>query len=297
MATGSARFAAMPAPVLVLGAIVSVQLGAAIAAGLIREIGPVPTVMIRLDAAALILLAFARPSLRGRTRRDWAVMALLGLSLVAMNISFYEAIARLPLGVVTTIEFLGPLGLAAIASRRPRDLIAVAVALAGVVAVSGALTASWVGLEPAGFVFAFAAGAFWAAYILCSRAVGQRWRQLDGLAVAMGLAALVVTPMGIAASHGLTISAAQVGVGALIGVLSSVVPYSLELLALRRIEPRVFGILLSLEPAVAAFAGLLVLGQTLAAAQVIGMALVIAASALVLASQRRPVEEEAAEIS
>jgi len=286
----------MPAPVLVLGAIVSVQLGAAIAAGLIREIGPVPTVAIRLDVAALVLLVLVRPSLRGRTRRDWAVMTLLGLTLVAMNITFYEAIARLPLGVVTTIEFLGPLGLAAIASRRALDFMAVAVALVGVVAVSGALTTSWVGLDPVGFVFAFAAGACWAAYILGTRAVGQRWRQLDGLAVAMGLAALVATPLGIAAAHGVSVSATQLGVGALIAILSTVIPYSLELLALRRIEPRVFGILLSLEPAVAALVGLLVLGQTLAALQVVGVALVVTASALVMASQRRTIGEEAAEI-
>src|SRR5664280_3472383 len=118
----SARVVALPAPALVLGAIVSVQFGAAVAAGLIRELGPLLTVTIRLDVAAVILVAFARPSLRGRTRRDWVAMALLGLSLAAMNLAFYQAIARLPLGVVTTIEFLGPLGLAAAASRRPRDI-------------------------------------------------------------------------------------------------------------------------------------------------------------------------------
>jgi inner membrane transporter RhtA len=169
---------ALPAPALVLGAIVSVQFGAAVAAGLIRELGPVLTSTIRLDVAAVILMAFARPSLRGRTRRDWVAMALLGLSLAAMNLTFYQAIARLPLGVVTTIEFLGPLGLAAAASRRPRDILAVVVALAGVVAVSGALTASWDGLDPFGFAFSIAAAVCWAAYILCNRAVGQRWRLL-----------------------------------------------------------------------------------------------------------------------
>ena len=272
----SARVVALPAPALVLGAIVSVQFGAAVAAGLIRELGPLLTVTIRLDVAAVILMAFARPSLRGRTRRDWVAMALLGLSLAAMNLTFYQAIARLPLGVVTTIEFLGPLGLAAAASRRPRDILAVVVALAGVVAVSGALTASWDGLDPLGFAFTIAAAVGWAAYILCNRAVGQRWLQLDGLAVAMGAAALLVTPLGIAGAHGVSISAAQLGAGALIGILSSVVPYSLELLALRRIDTRRFGILLSLEPAVAALAGLLVLGQTLAVSQVLGMALVVA---------------------
>jgi inner membrane transporter RhtA len=276
---------ALPAPALVLGAIVSVQFGAAVAAGLIRELGPVLAVTIRLDVAALMLLALARPSLRGRTRRDWAAMALLGLSLAAMNTAFYQAIARLPLGVVTTIEFLGPLGLAAAASRRPRDILAVVVALAGVVAVSGALTTSWVGLDAVGFAFTIAAAVCWAAYILSTRAVGKRWRQLDGLAVAMGLAAVLVTPLGIASVRHVSVSAEELGAGALIGILSSVVPYSLELLALRRIEARVFGILLSLDPAVAALAGLLVLGQRLAAPQVVGIALVVAASGLVMAAQ------------
>jgi inner membrane transporter RhtA len=291
----AAQVVALPAPALVLGAIVSVQFGAAVAAGLIRALGPVLTVTIRLDVAAAILLAFARPSLRGRTRGDWVAVALLGVTLAAMNFAFYQAIARLPLGVVTTIEFLGPLGLAAAASRRPRDFLAVVVALAGVIAVSGALTASWDGLDPLGFAFTIAAAVGWAAYILCNRAVGQRWLQLDGLAVAMGAAALLVTPLGIASAHGVS-SAAQLGAGVLIGILSSVVPYSLELLALRRIETRTFGILLSLEPAVAALAGLLVLGQTLAVSQVLGMALVVLASAMVMAAHRGAPEEQAAEI-
>ena len=290
------RSRSIPAPLLVLGAILSVQVGAAVAAGLIRDLGPLVTVTIRLDVAALVLLAVARPSLRGRSRRDWGVMALLGVSLVVMNVTFYNAIARLPLGVVTTIEFLGPLGLAAAASRRPRDLIAAVVALAGVVAVSGALTTSWASLDLVGIVFAVAAGASWAAYIVTTRAVGARWRQLDGLAVAMGLAALLVTPFGIAAAQGVAIAPEQLVAGAAIAVLSSVVPYSLELLALRRIDTRVFGILLSLEPAVASLVGFGLLGQSLSPSEVVGMGLVVAASASVLAAQGAPPEVEAAEI-
>lgn len=296
VARAQARFLALPAPALVLGAIISVQLGAAVAAGLIRELGPLLMVAIRLDVAAVVLLVVARPSLRNRTRRDWVAMGLLGMSLAAMNLSFYSAIARLPLGVVTTIEFLGPLGLAAAASRRPRDFVAVLVALAGVVAVSGVLTASLGLLDPIGFAFTIAAGACWAAYILFTRAVGRRWRQLDGLALAMAFAAVIVTPIGIAGAHGVSISVGQLAAGASVGILSSVVPYSLELLALRRIDTRVFGILLSLEPAVAALAGFIVIGQALAGSQIAGMVLVVAASALVMASQRGTPEEEAAEI-
>ena len=290
------RSRSIPAPLLVLGAILSVQVGAAVAAGLIRDLGPLVTVTIRLDVAALVLLAIARPSLRGRSRRDWGAVALLGLSLVVMNVTFYNAIARLPLGVVTTIEFLGPLGLAAAASRRPRDLVAAGVALAGVVAVSGALTVSWASLDFVGIAFALAAGATWAAYIVTTRAVGARWRQLDGLAVAMGLAALLITPFGIAAAQGVTILPSQLAAGAAIAVLSSVIPYSLELLALRRIDTRVFGILLSLEPAVAALVGFALLGQALSPIEVVGMGLVVVASSSVLAAQGAPPEVEAAEI-
>ncbi len=295
--TTSAGARSVPAPLLVLGAILSVQVGAAVAATLIRELGPLFTVTLRLDAAAIVLLAIARPSLRGRSRRDWGAMAILGLTIALMNVCFYNAIARLPLGVVTTIEFLGPLGLAAAASRRPRDFIAVLVALAGVVAVSGALSASWDALDLVGLAFTLGAGAAWAAYIVATQSVGGRWRQLDGLAMAMIVAAALVTPFGLASGQELAITAGQLALGAVVGILSSVVPYSLELLALRRIETRVFGILLSLEPAVAALVGFALLGQALGPTQVAGVALVVVASALVLTSQRQTPETEAAEIA
>ncbi len=290
------RSRSVPAPLLVIGAILSVQVGAAIATGLIRDLGPLVTVTIRLDVAALVLLVIARPSPRGRSRRDWGLVGLLGLSLVVMNVTFYNAIARLPLGVVTTIEFLGPLALAAAASRRPRDLLAVAVALAGVVAVSGALTASWQDLDALGLAFTIAAGVSWAAYILTMRGVGSRWSEVDGLAASMLLAAALITPFGVIAAQGITITAAQLAAGAFVAVLSSVVPYSFELFALRRIDNRVFGILLSLEPAASALVGFFLLGQALAAPQVVGIGLVVAASAIVLAFQEAPPQVEAAEI-
>ncbi len=288
----------LPAPLLVLGAILSVQFGAAVAAGLIREIGPVVTVAIRLDVAALVLALVARPSLRGRTAADWRAAAILAVSLVVMNVAFYSAIARIPLGVVTTIEFIGPLGLAAASSRRPRDLIAVAVALAGVVAVSGILDTSLQDLDALGLVFTVIAACGWASYILATRSVGKRFRQVDGLAFAMIGAAVIVTPLGIAAgvSSGINLQPSQVAAGVAIGLLSSVVPYSLELVALRSISTRVFGILLSVEPAVAALAGLVVLAQALTSMEIGGMALVVAASVIVMADQRAEPAEEAAEI-
>ena len=302
MAHASARLSGaarrVPAPALVLGAILSVQFGAAVAAGLIHQLGAVVTVAIRLDVAALILAVIARPSLRGRTAADWRAVGILAVSLVVMNVAFYNAIARIPLGIVTTIEFIGPLGLAAASSRRPRDLVAVAVALAGVVAVSGVLDTSLKGLDPAGLVFTAIASCGWVSYILATRSIGKRFRQVDGLALAMIGAAALMTPLGVVAgvSSGISLQAWQVAAGASVGLLSSVVPYSLELVALRRIDTRVFGILLSLEPAVAALAGLIVLGQALTGLEVGGMALVVIASVIVMADQRAAPEEEAAEI-
>jgi inner membrane transporter RhtA len=291
------RVRSLPAPALVLGAILSVQVGAALASTLVRELGPLLTVTVRLDVAAVVLLVIARPSLRGRSRRDWTVMALLGLSLAVMNVCFYSALARLPLGVVTTIEFLGPLGLAAVASRRPRDIGAVLAALVGVVLVSGALTTSWDALDALGLAFTLAAAVAWAAYILATRAVGRRWRQVDGLALAMVVAAVLVTPFGVASASGVEVSGGQLATGAAVGILSSVIPYSLELLALRRIDTRVFGILLSLEPAVGVLVGFVLLGQALLASQVAGVAMVVVASALVMTGQAEAPEADASEIA
>lgn len=290
------RASAPPALVLVLGAILSVQLGSAIATGIVRQVGPVITVTIRLCVAALVLVAVARPSPRGRSRRDWLAVGALGTSLAAMNLCFYGAIGRLPLGVVVTIEFLGPLGLAALASRRLADLVAVAVALAGVVAVSGLAGADLARLDGVGLVLAVGAGIGWAAYIVAARAVGARWRQLDGLALSMLVAAVLVAPLGFVEAARTSVTPAVLTAGIAVGLLSSVVPYSLEMLALRRLDTRVFGILMSVEPAVAALAGLVVLGQTLTLLEVGGMAAVVAASAMVMVAQRPTADTKVAEI-
>lgn len=278
--------AAVPAPILVLAGIVSVQFGGALAAVIVRQLGSVIAVTMRMDVAALILLAAVRPTVRGRSRRAWAAAALLGLSLAVMNLSFYSALARLPIGVVVTIEFIGPLGLAAAISRRPRDFAAVAMALLGVVAVSGVIGTDWGSLDVLGLVLAAVAGACWAGYILATRAVGRLWEQLDGLSVAMVVGALLLTPFAAVAALSTPISDAQLAIGAAVAILSSVIPYSLELVALRRIDTRVFGILLSLDPAVAAVAGFLILGEALGALELVGMGLVIAASVLVMVSAR-----------
>ncbi len=270
---------------LVLAAIVSVQFGGAIAATLVPQIGAAGSVVLRLGIGAVILGLVARPRLRGHSAQAWRTVVLFGLALGAMNWSFYGSLGRLPLGVAVTIEFLGPLTLAAVLSRRLLDLGAVLAAGLGVVLISRILTVSWAGLDLVGVGLALLAGACWAAYVVLSQRTGAAFAQLDGLALAMVVALAVVLPAGAA-----SVSAWDGSIlakGAAVAVLSSVLPYSLELLALRRMSQRVFGILLSLEPAVAALAGLLVLGQRLDTTQLLGMALVVGASALVMGGRAR----------
>jgi inner membrane transporter RhtA len=266
----------------VLAAVVSVQFGGALAAVLVPLIGASATVTMRLLISALLMVAVIRPRLRGRSREAWRAGLFFGAALAGMNFAFYQSLATLPLGVAVTVEFLGPLALSAVLSRRLRDVAAVAAALAGVVLISQALTVPWHELDLTGIVWALLAGAGWSAYILGSRSAGRHFDQLDGLAVALVVAAVLVTPLGVATAHAPALTWGVLAGGAGIALLSSVLPYSLELLALRSIPPAVFGILLSLEPAVAALAGLLVLDQGLAPLQLAGMGLVVAASAVVM---------------
>lgn len=265
---------------MVLGAVVSVQFGGALAATLVPEIGAGGSVLLRLGIGTALLLAIARPRLRGHDRRAWLAVIAFGVALGLMNWSFYGALAHLPIGVAVTIEFLGPLVLAAVLSRARRDLAAVLFAALGVVLISGALTQDWGTLSWTGILLAATAGAFWAAYILTSRSVGAAFAKLDGLALAMVVATLVVMPAGLGSAGDWTGEHLLKGLG--IAVLSSVLPYSLELVALRTIKPAAFGILLSLEPAVAALAGLLVLSQALSLVEISGMGLVVGASVIVM---------------
>lgn len=274
------RAARVPAPVLVLFAVVSVQFGGALAATLVPTIGAAGSVTLRLLIGTVILLAVARPSLRRHDRHAWTTVVLFGLALGGMNWAFYASLGRLPIGVAVTVEFLGPLTLTAALSRRPKDVAAVLAAAAGVVLISEALTTDLADLDFLGLGLALAAGAGWAAYIVLSARTGAAFTQLDGLALAMVVATVVVLPFGATSAWEWTGQVLLKGLG--IAVLSSVLPYSLELLALRRLSAKVFGILLSLEPAVAALAGLLILHQRLGPWQLLGMALVVCASALVL---------------
>ena len=259
---------------LVLVGIVSVQLGAGVAKTVFDEASPTTLVWLRLLCSAAVVMALARPTLRRRSRSDWLVAVAFGASLGLMNWAIYQAFARIPLGIAVTIEFAGPLTLAVLGSRRVRDLLWVALAAAGVLLL---------GLEPgevtwAGVGFAALAGAAWAAYILLSAQTGRRWPGLDGLAVASVVGLLLLSPLTLT-RYGDGLADPRIWlIGLAVGVLSSVIPYSFELVALRSLSPAVFGVLMSLEPAVAALAGLVVLGELLTAAQWAAMACVVVAS-------------------
>lgn len=278
----------VPAPLLVLGGVVSVQLGGAFAATLVPQIGAGASVLLRLVIACALMVAITRPRVRGYRRQDWATVAAFGLALGLMNWSFYGSLAHLPIGVAVTVEFIGPLALATVLSRRPRDLLAVGAAATGVVLISEATTLPLAELSWTGLLLALAAGACWAAYILLSARAGAVFPRLDGLTIALVVATAVVVPAGLAGWE--RVEPRHVAFAAGVAVLSSVLPYSLELLALRRLSAAVFGILLSLEPAVAALAGLVVLGQRLSGVQLAGMALVVLASLVVLGAGREPDE-------
>lgn len=275
---------------LVLLAVVSVQFGGALAATLLPMVGVVGSVALRLTLATALLWVFVRPRVRGRSAADWGVVALFALALTSMNLAFYGSLTRLPIGVAVTIEFLGPLALAAVLSRRLRDAAAVLAALAGVVLISEGLTTPWAELDLLGILLAATAGACWAAYIVLSRRTGARFEGLDGIAICMALGAVVTLPMGLFTAGSALWAPEALLRGLGIALLSSAVPYSLELLALRHLRSGTFGVLLSLEPAAAALAGLLVLGQVLTATQLVGMVLVVVASIAVLgrAPRRRP---------
>lgn len=259
---------------LVLTGIATVQFGAGIAKNLFDEASPETIVWLRLVTSAVVLGLVARPALRGRSAGDWLVVLGLGGSLGLMNWSIYQSFERIPLGLAVTIEFIGPLTLAVLGSRRARDLVWVVLAGLGVALLGVERT----DLDLAGVVFALVAGGGWAAYILLTAQTGRRWPGLDGLAMASILATLLLTPV-LAATGGKGIGETRILLlGAAVGLLSSVIPYACEMVALRSLAPSVFGILMSLEPAAAALVGMLVVSEFLSPVQWLAVGCVIAAS-------------------
>ncbi len=264
-----------PSGALVLGGIASVQFGSAIAATLFARVGPAGTVLLRLTSATIVLLALWRPRLRGRGRRELLLAAGFGIVLAGMNLSFYEALQRIPLGIAVTIEFVGPLTVAVAGSRRRLDLVWIVIAAAGILALTRGGTS---GLNSLGVGLALVAGSLWGTYILVNARVGRAFEGGTGLALAMCVASVAALPFGVASGGAHLLEPHALAVGAAVGMLSSAIPYSLEIEALRRIAPSVFGVLMSLEPAMAAFAGWLVLGQALGDRALFGIVLVVIAS-------------------
>ncbi len=259
---------------LVLAGIISVQVGAAIAKGLFDEVSPTGMVLLRLATSALVFAVLVRPRLRGRSRSDWLVALGFGASLALMNWAIYQSFARIPLGLAVTIEFIGPLIVAVLGSRRARDLIWVGLAGLGVLLL---------GFDPEGItlpgvLFALLAGAGWAAYILLSASTGRRWPGLDGLTVASVVGVLLLLPYAATSGADGLLRTEVLVAGAAIGLLSSVIPYSLELVALRSLPTAAFGILMSLEPAAAALAAIVILGEHLGPLQWLAVVCVVIAS-------------------
>jgi inner membrane transporter RhtA len=275
---------------LVLGAVFSVQAGGALATTLFDDVGPVGAVFLRSLFGAAVLAAIWRPRIAGAAPPSLRLAALFGLSLAGMNLCFYLALDRLPLGIAVTFEFAGPLVVALAGSRRALDLLWAALAALGILLLSGGFGGG--GVDALGVVFALAAGAFWAAYILLGARVGRTFPGGVGLAIAMVVSALLLLVPGIAGGGAELLALGVLATGAGVGLLSSVIPYSLELEALRRLPTGVFGVLMSLEPAVAALIGFVALDQGLAAIEVAAIACVVVASAGALraAPTRTPIE-------
>ena len=275
-----------PAAALVATSGISGQCGAALATKLFSQVGPAGTLTLRLAFATVALVLLARPGTRDLRRLlhpvdrgDLIVVVAFGLALAGMNLSFYEAIARIPLGVAVTVEFVGPLTIAVVGSRRWTDGLWATLAAAGVLLIaSGSLFGVVHHLDPAGIGFAALAGSFWAAYILLNKETGKRFQGTTGLAGAMAVGTLLVVPIGVAHAGAALFRPSVLGVGAGVALLSSAIPYSCEMAALRRATPRAFGILLSMAPALAAVAGLAILGQRLSPLELGAIVLVVGAN-------------------
>jgi inner membrane transporter RhtA len=266
----------IPAPWLVVAGVSSVQLGAAIAKSLFDELTPTGLVMLRLVFGSLILGIFFRPRVRDRSSRELQLALAFGLTLVTMNFCFYQAIDRIPLGIAVTLEFVGPLGVALVGSRRSSDFLWVAMAASGIALLAPGIGE---GLDAVGVAFALGAGVLWAAYITLSIHVGRAYSGPTGLVLAMAVGALVALPFGIASAGSALLQPELLAAAFAVAVLSAALPWSLELEALRRMPAHVFGVLMSLEPAIGALVGFVVLGERIGVRAVTAIALVVLASA------------------
>jgi inner membrane transporter RhtA len=270
------------------------------AKGLFHALGPAGTVSLRVVFAAVVLIAVGRPRLRGHARAEYGekdaelktavegrprlrgharaeygVALLFGLTIAGMNLAFYEALARIPLGIAVTLEFLGPLGVAVAGSRRRLDLLWTAFAAGGILLLSPFVGAA---LDPLGIVLALCAACGWAAYILLAGRAGRAFPGAEGLALGMGVAAVALLPVGVVAGGSALLAPSLLAQGAGVALLASVLPFSLEFEALKRIPAHVFGVLMSMEPAIAAVIGLVLLGEAITLRTLAALALVSAAT-------------------
>ncbi|HEX5608590.1 MAG TPA: EamA family transporter [Solirubrobacterales bacterium] len=276
---------------MTIGSIVSVQCGAALSTTIFDSVGPFGTVLLRTAFGALLLLLFVRGDLAAMRGRPIGDVILFGVALAGVTLCFFAALDRLPLGVAVTLEFVGPLGVAVLGSRRRRDLLWVALAAAGIVLLSGG--AGGEAIDGVGVALALAAGGFWGLYIIQSARVGSNHPGLGGVALAGAISTLIVAPFGIAQGGVELLAPHNLAVGLAVGFLASSVPFVLELEALRRLPRAVFGVLMSLEPAVAATIGFIALSQDLSATEVIAIGLVVCASAGALRSAGTPAPRDA----
>jgi inner membrane transporter RhtA len=260
---------------MAITSVASVQFGAALAARLFPLIGPLGTVTLRLVGATLVMLVLTRPWRIHWTSVDLRTAGLFGLVFVVMNASLYTAVSRLPLATAITIEFLGPLGLAVATATSWRQRGWALPAAAGVALLGGSLHAD----DLIGVAAALTAALGWASYILLSRRMGTSDHGLAGLCLASLVGVVIMTPVGVVTAGAALVQPRALALGLAVGVVSSAIPYTLDLLALRRLPTAVFGVLTSLNPAVAALAGLIVLNEHLPHRQLIGIALVVVASA------------------
>ena len=278
----------LPSPtILVLVSIASTQLGSALAKSIIQELGSIPTVLLRVGLGAIALLLIKRPQLKGYARNDYIVLILFGLGLAAMNLSFYAAISRIPLGIAVTLEFVGPLGVACANSRQALDLLWIFLAGVGIFLLAP-IKGSF--LDPVGVALALLAAFFWGTYILLSARVGKVFINLNGIALmsaALAIGTLGLLPLGILSGDLARLEPRFLAAGLGIAILSSAVPYTFELEALKKLPVRVFGVLMSLEPAIATVLGFIILQEKLELRAIVAVALVTLASIGASAFEKR----------
>lgn len=273
----SARLALLPSLAALVIAMLSLQVGASIAKQLFSVIGVEATVTLRLLVSAVLLTVVFKPWHARFTNSNWLAVTMYGASLACMNLSFYFALQTIPLGIAVALEFVGPMAVAMIWSRRLVDFVWVVVAIVGLLLLLPFSDASK-DLDPTGVMLALVAGGCWAIYIVVGQKAG---RDHGGLAAVLGviIAAIIVTPVGLSCAGASLFGIALLPTAVAIGILSSAVPYTLEMYALRRLPTHTFGILMSLEPALAGLIGFTLMRETLAPLHIAAIALIVLASA------------------